>query len=141
MSVCLLGFVFSFCFVLVQVFQKKVSLCNSPGYPRIHSVDQANLKLKRSTCLCLLSVGIKGGCHHCPCEHVYMGYLKKKKVYFIIIFCVMGVLPKCMSVNHIYSVPKEVRKDHQLSWNWSLKKVVSCPGNSTQMLWKSSVLN
>ncbi|GAB1294636.1 Dedicator of cytokinesis protein 3 [Apodemus speciosus] len=38
---------------------KMVSLCN-PGCPGTHSVDQAGLELKTSTCVCLLSAGIKG---------------------------------------------------------------------------------
>ncbi|GAB1295160.1 Neuropeptide FF receptor 1 [Apodemus speciosus] len=37
----------------------------SPGCPGTHSVDQAGLKLKKSTCLCLPSAGIEGVCHHC----------------------------------------------------------------------------
>jgi hypothetical protein len=30
------------------------------------SVDQAGLKTQKYICLCLLSAGIKGVCHHCP---------------------------------------------------------------------------
>jgi hypothetical protein len=45
-------------------FQDRVSLC-SPGCPGSHSVGQAGLELKRSTCLCLPSAGNKGVRHHC----------------------------------------------------------------------------
>jgi hypothetical protein len=44
-------------------FQDRVSLC-SLGCPGTHSVDQAGLELKRSTCLCLPSAVIKGVHHH-----------------------------------------------------------------------------
>lgn len=37
-----------------------MSLCNSPGCPGTHSVDQADLELKRSPCLCLPDAGIQG---------------------------------------------------------------------------------
>jgi hypothetical protein len=53
-----------FCFVL---FRDRVSLC-SLGCPGTHFVDQASLELRKSTCLCLLSAGIKGMCHHCPAK-------------------------------------------------------------------------
>jgi hypothetical protein len=39
-----------------------VFLCVCLGCPRIHSIDQADIQ--RFTCLCLLSTGIKGMCHH-----------------------------------------------------------------------------
>ena len=50
-----------FCFV----FFKTGFLC-SPGCSGTCSVDQAGLELKRSACfcLCLLSAGITGVCHH-----------------------------------------------------------------------------
>jgi hypothetical protein len=48
-------------------FLDKVSLC-SPGCPGTCSVDQAGLKLKRSTCLCLPSAGIKRMHHHPSCH-------------------------------------------------------------------------
>ena len=57
------------------VFQDSVSLC-SPDCPGIRSVDQAGLKLTDiSICLCLLSAGIKGVCHH----HPYVIKVLKKK--------------------------------------------------------------
>jgi hypothetical protein len=53
---------FCFCFVLFFCggvgFQERVSLCN-PGCPVTHFVDQAGLKLKKISCFCLPSFGIK----------------------------------------------------------------------------------
>jgi hypothetical protein len=37
----------------------------SPGCPGTHSVDQVGLELRKITCLCLPSAGIKGVSHHC----------------------------------------------------------------------------
>ena len=53
-------FFFSFSFL----FRDRVSLCNSG--PVTRSVDKAGLELTDIACLCLLSAGIKGLCHHCP---------------------------------------------------------------------------
>jgi hypothetical protein len=39
----------------------RVALC-SPGCPGTHPVDPADVKFKRSACLCLLSAGIKSMC-------------------------------------------------------------------------------
>ena len=58
-------FLFPGCFVSL-FFRDRISLYKNPGYPGTHSVDQTGLKLKRSTCLCLLSSGIKGLCHPHP---------------------------------------------------------------------------
>jgi hypothetical protein len=62
------GIFFSFCFFFVVVafffFQDRVSLYSS-DCPGTHSVDQAGLELKSTTCLCLLSAGIKDTHHHC----------------------------------------------------------------------------
>ena len=55
---------FSFILFYFLFFQDRVSLC-SPGCPEIYSVDQAGLELKKSTCLCLPSAGIKSVYHHC----------------------------------------------------------------------------
>jgi hypothetical protein len=55
----------STCFFCLFVFQVRVSLCSS-GCPGAHSVDQGVLELKRSTCLCLQSAGIKAMRQHCP---------------------------------------------------------------------------
>jgi len=63
---CLVFVVFVFVFVFFfsfSFFQSRVSLC-SPGFPVTHSVDQAGLEFKRSTCFCLLSSGIKSVHHH-----------------------------------------------------------------------------
>jgi hypothetical protein len=50
--------------LFILVFKDRVSLC-SPGYPRIHSVDQAGLELRDSpVSVCPLSAGMKGECHH-----------------------------------------------------------------------------
>jgi len=68
---------YSMCFVLLYFvffffvfFWDRVSLC-SLDYPRTCSVDQAGLKLKRSTCLCLPSAGIKGMHIHCPASFTH----------------------------------------------------------------------
>ena len=53
----LTGTVISFSFFFG--FQDKLSLC-SPGCAETHSVKQAGCKLKRFTCLCSQSAGIKG---------------------------------------------------------------------------------
>jgi hypothetical protein len=50
-------------FFLLFVFFKTASLCGL-GCLRTCSVDQTGLELKKFTCLCLLSVGIKGVYHH-----------------------------------------------------------------------------
>lgn len=52
---------------------------DSPGCPGARSVDQAGLKLQRSTCLCLPSTGIN---NHCPA-------FKKKKSFWIV--CVIHI--------------------------------------------------
>ena len=52
---------FLVCLVLVFFFFLRWFLC-SPVCPRTCSIEQAGLKLKRSTCL--LSAEIKGLCHH-----------------------------------------------------------------------------
>ena len=49
--------------VFVFAFQDTVFL-DSPGCPGTHSVDQAGLKLQRSSCLCLLGAGTKSVCHY-----------------------------------------------------------------------------
>jgi hypothetical protein len=56
---CLVFLVFGFWFL---VFRDRVSLY-SPGCPGTHFVDQAG-QTQKSACLCLLSAGIKGVCHH-----------------------------------------------------------------------------
>ena len=50
-------------FFLHFVFKSGFS-SNSPSCPGTHSANWADLKLKRSSCLCLQSFDIKGMCHH-----------------------------------------------------------------------------
>ena len=56
-------FCVSLIFIHIYVFIYIVSL-DSSGCPRTHYVDQAGLELKRSDCLCLPSIGIKGVHHY-----------------------------------------------------------------------------
>jgi hypothetical protein len=60
------GLIISVVFVWVLLIgfsrQGRVSLC-SRSCPGTHSVNQAGLKLRAPTGLCLLSAGIKGVCH------------------------------------------------------------------------------
>jgi hypothetical protein len=51
-------FIFLFCFVLVLVFQDRVSLC-SPGCPGTHSVDQAGLELRNLPASASRVLGLK----------------------------------------------------------------------------------
>jgi hypothetical protein len=44
--------------------QDKVSLCNIPGYPGLATYTKLALNSWRSSCLCLLSAGIKGVHHY-----------------------------------------------------------------------------
>jgi hypothetical protein len=68
-------------------FRDRVFLC-SPGSLGTHSVDQAVLELKKSACLCFLSAGIKGVCHHRPAQG-------KLKTHFCMYFPLLD-----LSLNH-----------------------------------------
>jgi hypothetical protein len=58
-----LVYTMTFCFVLFCfVFRDRVSLCN-PGCPETHSRPGWS-RTHKPACLCLLSAGIKGMCHH-----------------------------------------------------------------------------
>jgi hypothetical protein len=64
--VCLfLVVVFVLLLLVVVEYRDKVSLC-SLGFPGNCSVDRPASASQRSTCLCLLSAGIKGMGHHHP---------------------------------------------------------------------------
>lgn len=50
----------------ILVFQARIPLC-SLSCPGPRSVDQADLNSQKSICLCLPTVGTKGGHHHRHC--------------------------------------------------------------------------
>ena len=58
-------------------FQDRVSLCNNRGYPGTHFVDQVGLEFTESTCLCVLSAGIKAGP---TTAHLYLSFSLRLKV-------------------------------------------------------------
>lgn len=59
--------VLGFCFVFFPCLLFWDTIClYSPGCLGTSSVDQGDLRLKRSVCLCLPTAGIKGVCHHYP---------------------------------------------------------------------------
>ena len=62
-----LSFFFLFFSSRFLVFRDRVSLC-SPGCPRTHFVDQADLKLRNPPASASPSAEIKGVCHHRPAD-------------------------------------------------------------------------
>jgi hypothetical protein len=50
-------------FACLFVLFSEMGSLRSPGYPRMHHIDQAGLELIEALCLCLQSAGIKGLCH------------------------------------------------------------------------------
>jgi hypothetical protein len=54
------------CLFACLLFQDRVSLCNGPGCPGTHFVDQAGLELTEIHQNSASHAVIKGMCHHCP---------------------------------------------------------------------------
>jgi hypothetical protein len=71
-----------------------VCVCIETGHSGTHSVDQVGLEPKRSACFCLLSVGTKSVCNHCPATL----FLKNYCCYFYLGVCVCVCVCVCMCV-------------------------------------------
>ena len=100
----------------------RVSMRNSPGYPRTCFADQAGLELTKTFLpLCLLNAGIKGMCHHtwwgwvlCYCQFTNFLCLSFVDQIWALICCPRDIL----------SVPCSPDGDHGLSlWNCKESRV------------------
>ena len=92
-----------------------VSPC-SPGCPGTHSIDQGSFELRRTSCLCLPSAGIKGMYYHCLAQ----------RTSFISISCRCVYAYLSVHVSHKYKCPW-VQKWLLDPLKPGLQTVVSCP--------------